>query len=445
MTLPIRGMHCASCEILIGDALEHVEGVSAAAVHHRRGIAEISYTGKAPSREDLARAVESAGYEVGSAKKLSWITSNKEHYTRFLYAAAIVFVLYRLVQLTGITSLSTAADAPAGLLAVLMIGLIAGFSTCMALVGGLVLGISARHAELHPEAARRQKFRPHLFFNAGRILGYAALGGLIGLVGSAFELSSSVLGGITVAVGAIMVLLGLKLVELFPRLSAVNITLPSSIGRMLGIKKEQKEYSHRGAMTAGALTFFLPCGFTQSMQLFAMTTGSFWQGAAIMGVFALGTAPGLLGIGGLSSFFKGTKAKLFFVVAGIIVILLGWYNVTVGLRLTRIAGEDSTAVPSAPQTSSIQTRVLTATFTDQDGVFPAEFAVQKGESVRLDIAAKDSASGCAAYMVIPGLSSKQQAVRKGTTLSFAFTPKKTGTYPITCGMGMITWGFITVR
>jgi sulfite exporter TauE/SafE len=46
-----------------------------------------------------------------------------------------------------------------------------------------------------------------------------------------------------------------------------------------------------GAFISGALTFFVPCGFTFAMQLYAMQTGSFWMGAVVMLLFAGGTLP----------------------------------------------------------------------------------------------------------------------------------------------------------
>ena len=113
-------------------------------------------------------------------------------------------------------------------------------------------------------------------------------------------------------VGVVMLILGLQLTGVFPRLQSFSFTLPKSVARVFGIKDDGKEYSHRSTMITGALTFFLPCGFTQAMQLYAVSTGSFTQGFLIMGLFALGTSLGLLGVGGLSSIFKGKKAKLFF-------------------------------------------------------------------------------------------------------------------------------------
>lgn len=61
------------------------------------------------------------------------------------------------------------------------------------------------------------------------------------------------------------------------------------------------------APVVGALTFFLPCGFTQSMQLLALGSGSPVQGGIIMAAFALGTLPVLLAVGLGSSYTKDRK------------------------------------------------------------------------------------------------------------------------------------------
>jgi len=115
-------------------------------------------------------------------------------------------------------------------------------------------------------------------------------------------------------------------------------SIMARFSRLLGMRKENKEYSHKSALVAGAMTFFLPCGFTQAMQLYAVSTGSITKGALIMMLFALGTAPGLLGVGGLSSVFKGQKAKLFFMASGIAVIILGIFNISNASKLVFTPG-----------------------------------------------------------------------------------------------------------
>ena len=104
-------------------------------------------------------------------------------------------------------------------------------------------------------------------------MSFSVLGGVIGYAGSFLQLSATALGLVTVAVGIVMIIMGLQLTEIFPRLNGLRLTLPKSITRALGIKEQsEKEYSHKNAFLLGASTFFLPCGFTQAMQLFAISS-----------------------------------------------------------------------------------------------------------------------------------------------------------------------------
>ena len=80
-------------------------------------------------------------------------------------------------------------------------------------------------------------------------------------------------------------------------------------------------------LLVGIVTFFLPCGFTQSMQLYALTTGSFLKGGFTMLAFALGTLP-VLALVSFSSFGirNSSKSGIFFKSAGLIVIMFALLN-----------------------------------------------------------------------------------------------------------------------
>ncbi len=80
-------------------------------------------------------------------------------------------------------------------------------------------------------------------------------------------------------------------------------------------------------LLVGIGTFFLPCGFTQSMQLYALSTGNFMQGSLTMSIFALGTFPmlALLSFSALNIAHKPGKG-VFFKTVGIIVIALAIFN-----------------------------------------------------------------------------------------------------------------------
>lgn len=78
-------------------------------------------------------------------------------------------------------------------------------------------------------------------------------------------------------------------------------------------------------------TFFLPCGFTQSMQIVALSSGSFVSGMFIMLAFALGTLPmlALLSFGSASTIVI-KYAPLFFKSAGVVVIGLKFLSFPLG-------------------------------------------------------------------------------------------------------------------
>lgn len=427
--VPIRGMHCASCEILIGDEIKKIPGVISVKVSHVKSQAEVRYHDRELIKSEIDAAVRNAGYEVGSKEKLPWFSRNISDYKDLLRAAVILALLYVIAQKLNLFGLTVNSES-VGVAVALFIGLVAGISTCMALIGGLVLSLSSRHAELHPEASAWQKFRPHLYFNLGRIAGYTFLGGFIGLLGKALQPSNNFLGVLTMVAGGVMIFFGLKLVEVFPVLHDKSITLPAGLARFFGLKKEVREYSHRSAVLTGALTFFLPCGFTQAMQIYAISTGSFVSGALVMGLFALGTSVGLLGIGGLTSVFKGRKARVFYMTAGLAVLVLGWFNFVNGSRL--ISGGIGT-VSAQNVTEENQEPQIVKMIQDSGGYSPNTFTVEKGRPVKWIITSKPSFT-CASSIVMPkyGIS---KSLRSGENI-ITFTPTEVGRISFSCSMGM---------
>jgi sulfite exporter TauE/SafE len=202
-----------------------------------------------------------------------------------------------------------------------VIGIIASLSSCMAVVGGLLLALSATFAE------RGEKFTPHLLFHVGRLLSFFVLGGVIGSLGAVFTLSSVTTAILSVAIGLVMLLLGVNLLNLFPEVERLIPAMPKIIAG-----KTKTLLALNGTLMpflVGGATFFLPCGFTQSMQLYTLSTGSFAHGSLTMLFFALGTLPVLFAIS--VSAYRITAHRLsgvFFKVAGLIVIAFALLNIS---------------------------------------------------------------------------------------------------------------------
>jgi sulfite exporter TauE/SafE/copper chaperone CopZ len=446
--VPIKGMHCKSCEILIEQELKELKGVNHVNADYRRSEADIYYHDAEPSAEHIAEAIGQAGYSVGTSEdNKNFLSRNKSDYKDLGLAALFLVGIYFLLKGLGITNLSVGAassDLTAPL--ILMVGLTAGFSTCMALVGGLILGISAKHSEAHPEATASEKFRPHLFFQAGRIIAFAVLGGLLGLLGSVFQLSSTWLGVLTVAVGLVMLVMGLQLIEIFPWAKNFKFALPKTLGRVLGISNHQKEYSHKNSLVLGALTFFLPCGFTQAMQVYAVSTGSFWGGVTVMTLFALGTMPGLLGIGGLTSVVKGVLARRFFKLAGLAVIIFAVFNMANGFGLAGFdlslgqtaKGSVEVNDPNVTLVNGVQVVKMKET---ARGYEPNSFTVKKGVPVKWVITA-EAPYTCAASIILSKYGIRKNLVQGENIIEF--TPTEAGKLRFSCSMGMYTGVFNVV-
>jgi sulfite exporter TauE/SafE/copper chaperone CopZ len=457
--IKVNGMHCKSCEVLLEQNLTELKNVKKVKASYKRGEVEINYQ----DNLDLAaveQIIQETGYQLGAKTPLPLISKKKTDWQQLSLAALALIILYLLARIFNVGDLGKMVENNYGSLPVVfLIGLTAGVSTCMALVGGLILGISSKYAQTHPQSSAKEKFTPQLFFNLGRILTFFVLGGLIGWLGSLIQISTSVIGFLTILVGLAMLFLGLQLIGVFPRLARLQLTLPKSLSRLLGFNQaRQAHYTHRGAIILGGLTFFLPCGFTQAMQLFAISTGNPLTGALTMAIFALGTAPGLLGVGGLTSIVKGKIANYFFKFAGLVILALAFYNISNGFNLTGIvlsassikeACADATAacplfpqaspnasLTPADQTTTDDVQLLQATYTVKDGVTPTQFTVKASQKVRVEVLAQDNGSGCMGSFMIPAFDKKAQNFKKGETVVVEFTPVKAGTYQMTCAMGV---------
>lgn len=426
-------MTCRSCEVLLEKSLKTVPGVAAVNVHHRRG--EAAIFSDAPLDEvALAAAVERAGdYRVGVIGTAPWLARDTRTYVSFMTGLVILGVLVLAWMISGARLPSVVGGGTVSPTLALILGLTAGFSTCMALIGGIVLATSARFAQEHATLTRWQKFQPHLAFNAGRIVGFIILGGALGLFGSALRLSDNVIGLLTVLVGVVMLLLGAKITGISPRIAQFAPTLPRFLQWRGGMSKQGPLV---GAVSSGALSFFLPCGFTLAMQLAAISSGSAVTGALLMGAFALGTTPGLLGLGGLTAAARGAFAKAFFATAGIAVLALGAYNMQAGWTVLSFG-----APPAGRVVTDVNGAVETIQMEENDsGYSPNQFTVRQGSTVRWVIDAKNPYS-CASFLRVPRLGIAQ-ALKQGENV-ITFVADAAGEVPFSCSMGMYR-GRITV-
>ncbi len=427
-TICIQGMHCASCDMMVERKLSKIPGILSVDAHHATGEAVITTDPRHPPDDAaIQRAVEQAGYSLGDAE-------NQALWRDIAISIMIIIGGYFLLRRFDLSALAPSTTEVFSLGAVLVIGLVAGASSCMAVTGGLLLAVSAKHNELHAAETPAQKFRPILFFNLGRLASYFVLGGAVGMLGQSLSLSARTTGYVNIVVAVVMILFALSILHLLPR----NIRMPKGIARRIA---NLSDSDHPAAPALlGALTFFLPCGFTQSLQLVALASGSAASGAAIMFTFSLGTLPFLLGIGALSATLKGTFSRSFLHFAGVVVFVLAIFNLQTGLALTGLSTGQTANTPTAAPIARKGVQEVAMAVTS-NGYEPSAITITAGIPVRW-LVDGTAASGCTSVITIPDLNVSQVLTRGINVIQFT-APKK-GTLAFMCSMGMVRGTFTVI-
>lgn len=321
-TFHVSGTHCASCKILIEDILSEQSSIKNSEVDLKKETVTIEIdSDQSPETIalQLAEKLKKNGHILSVEKK---ITEKKQDDViwKAIPIGLVFLILFFILQKSGILNLGIGGTTTP--VTSFIIGLIASVSSCLAIVGGLILSLSAKVAQ--DESTKTSK-RQFVLFHAGRLIGFAVLGGILGLVGQAIGISftfSAILGLIA---SSVMILLGLNLTGIIKK---NKVSLPTGIFAYF----RKVEHSLFAPVLIGIGTFFLPCGFTQAMQVAALSSGSFTSGLLIMFSFALGTFPMLLLLSfGSVSFAHSKHAPLFFKSAGVVVIGLGLFALLAGL------------------------------------------------------------------------------------------------------------------
>lgn len=453
-TYYVQGMHCASCEILIEKRIIKEDSVQMVDVSLVKETVTIEYDSNQKITSDyLNKIFKEDGYRFSvtpfnKSKKIATDShcaisdeSPTNPYTPF-FIAGIFIIGYIFLSKTGLSSLIS-VNSQSSLPFFFLFGLLAGISSCAALVGGIILSLSKQWLSIYNDNdSTFKKAEPHFMFNIGRVLGYAVFGAILGMAGSFFKLSPIFTATLVITISLVMVLFGLQMVG-FKALRNFQIRLPKSItGKMAD---ESNFKSRFGPFLMGALTFFLPCGFTITAQALALTSGSLLQGALIMGLFALGTVPGLLAIGlGSVKFHSNPKlAKQFSMVAGMLILFFAAFNINSQLAVLGVSNAsdllsapttNKTTVELPPMVNGTQVVKINAS---ASGYVPNKISLRANTPTRWEVTT-NNISGCTNAIISRGLFSGQIDLVDGTVSTKEFTSPKPGVYKYSCWMGMVS-------
>lgn len=440
----IQGMHCVSCEKLLDDEFRNLKNVKDVTVDRNANQAEIFYENQEPSFVEIENVAKKYGYKAFEYEPAQekqgtlnqWVT------TAIIFLA--IFLGYRFIQGSGLLDWVSVKNTEINFGVAFVVGLVASVSSCLAVVGAVIIAFGEKY-QAEGKNFYQNAVRPNVLFHVGRLATFFVLGGLLGLLGGEISISGSEVAVFTIGIALVMGWLGLNILGLVPSIANLGVRMPGRLTRHWDALKHSK-HAFAPALL-GASSFFLPCGFTQSMQLFALSSGSFWTGSMTLFLFALGTVPSLLILGVTASWTRSKKVVVLQRVAGLVVVLFAIYTFQSGLALwnvkTNVLSTDTTASRNTPiekNNDSIQgDEQIVEMHITSSGFSPNILKLKKGIPVKWVIKG-DRVTNCTNRIIVPSLDINKDIVSGDNIVRF--TPKTGGEIPFSCWMGMVRGKFI---
>jgi len=201
-----------------------------------------------------------------------------------------------------------------------------GSGHCIGMCGGLVAALSLSRTG-KPGGVFFQ-----LLYNIGRMTTYTGIGWLVGWLGSAFAYANTLAGltrALLIGSDLFVIVLGLGSAGLFSflKLNVMQLEFPGPVKKMTGtVARLRKLPPALSALPLGFIMGFLPCGFLYAMIIAAGQSANAAGGALMMFFFGLGTLPALFLFGSTAQWLTTKMRSLMLRWAGIMVALMGAYN-----------------------------------------------------------------------------------------------------------------------
>jgi sulfite exporter TauE/SafE len=441
--LKIEGMTCLQCEAKVERVIKQVlakSNLEQVSVNVRYGTEEALIEFEANDNIfesrlylEIEKALEQSGYAASGLKQMDGVKNNQKgkfDAYGFIGVILIFLGLYYLVDHYIGFNFIPDVSQNASYAMLFAVGIMTSVH-CISMCGGINLS-QCIVTTIEPIQQKKSpiKYKSSFLYNAGRVTSYTFIGGLVGALGSVVSLSGKASGLIAMFAGGFMILMGLNMLSLFPTLRKWMPQLP----RFKSVSKLEKLSVNRPYLV-GLINGFMPCGPLQTMQIFALGTGSAIAGALSMFAFSLGTVPLMFVFGAVSSSLSKKFTDKMLKVSAVLVIVLGIIMFGRGLSLG--GSVVSYAVSSDFVISELKGGVQYVNTTLESGSYPS-IVIEKGTPVRWVMDADASSiNGCNNRINIPFAGISNYRFVAGENV-IEFTPVESGSFGYSCWMGMIS-------
>lgn len=225
--LKIEGMHCKSCKEIIEGELTLLSGIKSVKISDKEGLCEIIFKPAEISIKEIKNVITGLNYKVRKVtqEKIQKQSFLKKIIPPIAFVLSIIFIYFLILKLDLFQYLSRLNESNLGYGLIFLIGVLASFH-CMGMCGGLVIAYASRFYQ--DKKQEKTFFKPHFFYNLGRVMSYTLTGFLLGGIGSFFGVSIFFRSLITILAGFFMIMVGISLISKINLIEKLTGFLPKN-------------------------------------------------------------------------------------------------------------------------------------------------------------------------------------------------------------------------
>jgi len=458
-TFKIKWIHCISCEILIEQELKNVKWIKFISVDYKKRELKIEFLKNEKNNEknnekylisEIEKILEKNNFSIEKEKIFSKkenfsqsciISNEKNNFKDFLEIFWILFIFWILIfflkDLEIVNKFSSFSWD--WIFVSFLLWIIASLSTCLALTWWIVISLW-------------KKISSQVLFHTWRILWFFLLGWILWYVWKSFTVSLWISSFLSILVWFVLFVIWLWVLKFLPNISNFWFHLPKFLSKW--VLSLQWEKWKSAIFLLWILTFFLPCGFTQAVQLSAINSWSFFSWALITWAFALWTLPVLWFVWFSVSFIQWKDFSFLKKVIWVLIVIFWLFSVNNWIHLSGFSVSSLSSLFSWNQNieQNFQFELWESSFSENVEVVEIkhnwitfekqDVYLKSWKKYRLEITPSSNWLWCMTAIALPRIDWDFKQVKVWEKIIYNVWPLKPGSYPAVCWMWMLHWTFI---
>lgn len=424
-------MHCKSCEVLLENSLKDIHWVKVNKIDSKSWTLDIDIT-EDKVLYDVEKQISKSWFSVEQDKKNT--KNDINDYLTIIIIALILLIFYFILRNFELFSFLWNFKEVTIWVAIIT-WIVASVSSCLAITWWIIVWFS-RYIDNSKWIWSHIKVQ--WSFHLWRIIWFTIMGWLLWLFWWFLWFSAWVYNILLIIAWIVMFYMWLNILKVVPSITQFWVSMPKKLSqKILNIKNPVF------APIVWALTFFLPCWFTQSMQIIAVSSWSFASWAMIMWAFALWTLPVLFLVWIWSSYVKDKKFNLLNKIVWVFIIffaisILRWASnlISFSSNSTNTTNQEITNI----DTSNL---VEINVWHNGNNLEPETINLEYWKNYKLVITPTHDWIWCMITMIIPQINNTVNTIKKWIPIEYNLVNLNKWTYRVVCGtMWMYQWEIV---